>query len=111
MRQETSDIGEQRMLTGSCARRCAARSVKAHEPEGWAVLFNVNGNLAEGMGSNIFVVRRGTLYTPSECYILAGISRQMTLDLARKLAIPAIEGTSISSTRRTPKRFLTSTNL
>ena len=80
------------MLTGSCARRCAARSVKAHEPEGWAVLLNVNGNLAEGMGSNIFVVRRGTLYTPSERYILAGISRQMTLDLARKLAIPAIEG-------------------
>ena len=47
----------------------AEQSVKAHDPEGWAVLLDVNGNLAEGMGSNIFVVRSGTLYTPSERYV------------------------------------------
>jgi len=28
----------------------AEQSVKAHDPEGWAVLLDVNGNLAEGMG-------------------------------------------------------------
>src|SRR5260370_659919 len=42
----------------------AEQSEKAHDPEGWAVLLDVNGNLAEGMGSNIFVVRDRTLYTP-----------------------------------------------
>ena len=31
--------------------------VKARDPEAWAVLLDVNGNLAEGIGSNIFLVR------------------------------------------------------
>src|SRR5437899_13102635 len=70
----------------------AEQSVKTHDPDGWAVLLDVNGNLAEGMGSNIFVVREGKLFTPGERYVLQGISRQMTLDLAGKLGIPVIEG-------------------
>ena len=82
----------------------AEQSVKAHDPDGWAILLDVNGNLAEGMGSNIFVVREGKLYTPPERHVLAGVSRQMTLDLARKLAIRQLKATSIASPRRTPKR-------
>ena len=90
----------------------AEQSVKAHDPEGWAVLLDVNGNLAEGMGSNIFVVREGKLYTPSERYVLAGISRQMTLDLARKLDIPAIEGDiDLFDAANAEEMFLTSTSL
>jgi branched-chain amino acid aminotransferase len=90
----------------------AEQSVKAHDPEGWAVLLDVNGNLAEGMGSNIFVVRGGTLHTPSERYVLPGISRQMTLDLARKLAIPAIEGDiDLFDAANAEEMFLTSTSL
>ncbi len=90
----------------------AEQSVKAHDPEGWAVLLDVNGNLAEGMGSNIFVVREGKLYTPSERYVLPGISRQMTLDLARKLAIPAIEGDiDLFDAANADEMFLTSTSL
>ena len=90
----------------------AEQSVKAHDPEGWAVLLDINGNLAEGMGSNIFVVRDGKLYTPSERYVLPGISRQMTLDLARKLAIPAIEGgIDLFDAANAEEMFLTSTSL
>jgi len=90
----------------------AEQSVKAHDPEGWAVLLDINGNLAEGMGSNIFVVRDGKLYTPSERYVLPGISRQMTLDLARKLAIPAIEGDiDLFDAANAEEMFLTSTSL
>jgi branched-chain amino acid aminotransferase len=90
----------------------AEQSVKAHDPEGWAVLLDINGNLAEGIGSNIFVVRGGTLYTPSERYVLPGISRQMTLDLARKLAIPAIEGNvDLFDAANAEEMFLTSTSL
>jgi branched-chain amino acid aminotransferase len=90
----------------------AEQSVKAHDPEGWAVLLDVNGNLAEGMGSNIFVVRGGTLYTPSERYVLPGISRQMTLDLARQLAIQAIEGDiDLFDAATAEEMFLTSTSL
>ena len=53
----------------------AEQSVKAHDPEGWAVLLDVNGNLAEGMGSNVFVVREGKVYTPHARWVLPGISR------------------------------------
>jgi branched-chain amino acid aminotransferase len=90
----------------------AEQSVKAHDPEGWAVLLDVNGNLAEGMGSNIFVVRGGKLYTPSERYVLPGISRQMTLDLACRLAIPATEGDiDLFDAANADEMFLTSTSL
>ena len=90
----------------------AEQSVKAHDPDGWAMLLDVNGNLAEGIGSNIFVVRRGTLYTPSERYVLPGISRQMTLDLARTLGIPAIEGDiDLFDAANAEEMFLTSTSL
>jgi len=90
----------------------AEQSVKAHDPEGWAVLLDANGNLAEGMGSNIFVVREGKLYTPSERYVLPGVSRQMTLDLANKLAIPVIEGDiDLFDAAVADEMFLTSTSL
>jgi branched-chain amino acid aminotransferase len=90
----------------------AEQSVKAHDPEAWAVLLDINGNLAEGIGSNVFVVREGKLHTPSERYVLAGISRQMALDLARKLAIPAIEGDiDLFDAANAEEMFLTSTSL
>ncbi|HTS30901.1 MAG TPA: aminotransferase class IV [Bryobacteraceae bacterium] len=90
----------------------AEQSVKAHDPEGWAVLLDINGNLAEGRGSNIFVVRAGTLYTPRERYVLPGISRQMTLDLARRLDIPAVEADiDLFDAANADEMFLTSTSL
>ncbi len=86
--------------------------MKAHDPEGWAVLLDVNGNLAEGIGSNIFVVRDGKLHTPGERYVLAGISRQMTLDLAGKLGIPVVEGDiDLYDAANAEEMFLTSTSL
>jgi branched-chain amino acid aminotransferase len=90
----------------------AEQSVKAHDPEGWAVLLDVNGNLAEGIGSNIFVVREGKLYTPPERYVLPGVSRQMTLDLAGKLAISAVESDiDLFDAANADEMFLTSTSL
>ena len=90
----------------------AEQSVKAHDPDAWALLLDINGNLAEGMGCNVFVVREGKLYTPRERYVLAGISRQMTLDLARKLAIPAIEADiDLYDASNAEEMFLTSTSL
>jgi branched-chain amino acid aminotransferase len=86
--------------------------VKAHDPDGWAVLLDVNGNLAEGMGSNIFIVREGKLFTPSERYVLQGVSRQMTFDLACKLDIPVIEGDiDLFDAATAEEMFLTSTSL
>ena len=46
--------------------------IAARDPEAWAVLLDTHGNLAEGLGSNIFLVQQGTLYTPREQFVLAG---------------------------------------
>jgi branched-chain amino acid aminotransferase len=69
----------------------ADREVRARDPKAWAVLLDVNGNLCEGLGSNIFVVRDGKLTTPKERYVLPGISRQATIDLAHEIGIPFAE--------------------
>src|SRR6202007_1694518 len=69
----------------------ADREVKAQNPAAWAVLLDVNGNLSEGQGSNIFLVRDGGLTTPREKYVLPGVSRQAVIDLARQLAISCEE--------------------
>ena len=53
--------------------------VKARDAEAWAVTLDVNGNLCEGMGSNIFIVRDGALITPLTKYVLPGISRQTVI--------------------------------
>ena len=65
--------------------------VKAQNTAAAALMLDVNGNLCEGMGANIFLVRDGEIYTPREQYILAGISRSVAVELAHELAIPVHE--------------------
>jgi len=65
--------------------------VKAQNPEAWAILLDINGNIAEGLGSNFFIVKDGGLITPREQYVLGGISRETVMDLARDLGIEAKE--------------------
>jgi branched-chain amino acid aminotransferase len=90
----------------------ADREVKAQNPDAWAVLLDVNGNLAEGQGSNIFLVRDGALTTPRERYVLPGVSRQATIDLARQLQIPFEEkDLDLYDAYTADECFLTSTSL
>jgi branched-chain amino acid aminotransferase len=90
----------------------ADREVKAQNPGAWAVLLDVNGNLAEGQGSNIFLVRDGGLATPRERFVLPGISRQATIDLARQLQIPFEEkDVDLYDAYTADECFLTSTSL
>jgi branched-chain amino acid aminotransferase len=90
----------------------AEMPVKASNPEAWAVLLDENGNLAEGMGSNIFIVRDGRLLTPREHYVLPGVSRQMTIDLADELGIPCEQrDLDMFDAETADEIFLTSTSL
>ena len=90
----------------------ADREVKAQNPDAWAVLLDVNGNLAEGQGSNIFLVRAGRLTTPRERFVLPGVSRQATIDLARQLQIPFEEkDIDLFDAYTADECFLTSTSL
>jgi branched-chain amino acid aminotransferase len=61
------------------------------DPLSWTMLLDVNGNLCEAFGSNIFLVQGGTLLTPREQFVLPGISRQTVIDLAAELDIPCLE--------------------
>ncbi len=90
----------------------AEQPVKAADPDAWAVLLDENGNLAEGIGSNIFIVRDGALQTPREKFVLPGVSRQMTMDMARKLGIGCEErDTDMFDAATADEMFLTSTSL
>ncbi len=85
---------------------------KAHTPDAWAMLLDVNGNLCEGMGSNIFVVRGGAVYTPTARYVLPGVSRQTVIDLAKEKGIPLVEDdVSLFDGYTADEVFLTSTSL
>ncbi len=65
-------------------------SIKAGAVEG--IMLNWEGHVAEGTVSNIFLVRRGVLYTPSvKTGILAGVTRGLVLRLAKKSRIPVKE--------------------
>jgi branched-chain amino acid aminotransferase len=61
--------------------------VKAQNPEALAILLDTNGNIAEGLGSNVFIVKDGALITPRDQFVLGGISRETTIELAQELNI------------------------
>jgi branched-chain amino acid aminotransferase len=57
-----------------------------------ALLLDGNGMVAEGSGENIFIVKEGRLITPPlTASILAGITRDSVLTLARELGIVVLE--------------------
>ena len=86
--------------------------MKAQNKAAWAVLLDKNGNLAEGDGSNIFLVKDGVVRTPREDFVLPGISRQVTMDLAADLDIPCCEDDlSLFDAANADEAFLTSTSL
>jgi branched-chain amino acid aminotransferase len=90
----------------------ADKEVKARSPEAWSVLLDEHGNLCEGIGSNIFVVRNERVYTPREQYVLPGISRQTTIDLAGQLGILCGErDLDVYDALTADEVFLTSTSL
>lgn len=90
----------------------AGQPVTAADPNAWPLLLDENGSLAEGVGCNIFVVQDGALSTPQERYVLPGVSRQMTMDLAAKLGIPCRErDIDMFDAANADEMFLTSTSL
>jgi branched-chain amino acid aminotransferase len=56
------------------------------------IALDIQGYVSEGSGENIFVVYKGTIYTPPlGASILMGITRQIVLTLATDLGIPVKE--------------------
>jgi branched-chain amino acid aminotransferase len=86
--------------------------VRAQNPVAWAILLDMNGNLCEGLGSNIFLIRDGELMTPRENFVLPGVSRQTVIELAMKLGIPFREADlDLYDGYNADEAFITSTSL
>lgn len=56
-----------------------------------ALLLDIDGNVAEGPGANVFFEKEGVLYTPATGNILPGITRATVLELCGALDIPVVE--------------------
>ena len=84
---------------------------KERNPESWPILLDMNGNLCEGPGSNFFIVKDGAVVTPREQYVLAGISRSTTLELAAELGIETVEANiDLYDAYTADEAFVTSTS-
>jgi branched-chain amino acid aminotransferase len=90
----------------------ADMEAKSQTPDAWAILLDGDGNLTEGMGSNVFLVENGKLLTPKIQKVLGGISRQTVMELAAELAIPCEEkDLDLFDAYNADEAFITSTSL
>jgi branched-chain amino acid aminotransferase len=56
-----------------------------------ALLIDMNGNIAEGPGANVFYEKDKVLYTPAKGNILPGITRATVIEICSELNIPVKE--------------------
>ena len=90
----------------------AQREVAAVSPGSWALMLDPNGDMAEGPGSNLFVVKNGVVLTPTKEFVLAGVSRQVVIELCAKLGIECLEQTvPLHTAMVADEAFFTSTSL
>ncbi len=90
----------------------ADHEVASVAPGAWAVLLDMAGNLAEGRGSNMFLVKDRGLLTPTTRGVLAGVSRQTVIEIAAELEIPCREADlQLFDAYTADEAFLTSTSL
>jgi branched-chain amino acid aminotransferase len=85
---------------------------KAQDREAWSVLLDSQGHLAEGIGSNIFIVRDGAVMTPHARWVLPGVSRAMAIELCGTLGIACREADlDLFDAATADEIFMTSTSL
>ncbi len=86
--------------------------VQDTDPNAWAVLLDESGNLTEGRGSNVFLVKDGTVATPQGRFVLEGITRGVVMELAAGLDLPVAEADlDLYDAYTADEAFLTSTSL
>jgi branched-chain amino acid aminotransferase len=65
----------------------AELEVKLVDPRAQGILLDLDGFLAENKGGNFFVVEEGVLKTPPTWQALAGVTRDTTIEIARRRGI------------------------
>jgi branched-chain amino acid aminotransferase len=80
-------------ITGLYVNSALAKSEAVQNGYDEAILLSHDGHVAEGSAENIFLVRRGVLYTPDPSQnVLEGVTRRMLIEIARdELGIQTVE--------------------
>ena len=78
-------------VSGNYANSVLARTESLRLGFEEAIMLDPHGYVAECTGENIFLVRRGALYTPPSAAILEGITRDSLMVLARALGLKVVE--------------------
>ena len=99
IRVKTSSFTRHHVNINMCRSKSVGtytNSILAHQEvaqDGYdeALLLDVDGYVAEGAGENIFIVKKGKLYTPDLTSCLEGITRDSILTLAQDLGLELIE--------------------
>jgi branched-chain amino acid aminotransferase len=78
-------------ISGNYANSVLARTESLRLGFEEAIMLDPQGYVAECTGENIFLVRRGALYTPPSAAILEGITRDSLMVLAGGLGLRVIE--------------------
>lgn len=75
-----------------------------------ALMLDMNGYVAQAPSTNLFIEKKGELFTPSKGHILPGITRSIVMNICRELDIPVTEKMiSIEELESAESAFLCST--
>lgn len=97
--------------SGWVAARLGMKARVAEAGANEAVLAGDDGKLHEGLSSNFFAVKDGTVYTAPLGDVLSGTIRTLTIDLCHKHGIPVMEtNISVSELGTLQEAFITSTS-
>jgi branched-chain amino acid aminotransferase len=77
--------------TGNYLNSIMALQDAARDGYDEALPLDKDGMVAEGSGENIFIVRKGVLYTPDPVCALEGITRDTIMQLAHEAGIKVVE--------------------
>ncbi len=99
IRVKTSSFTRHHVNINMCRAKSVttyANSILAHQEvaqDGYheALLLDVDGYVAEGSGENIFIIKKGKIYTPDLTSCLEGITRASIITFANELNIPVVE--------------------
>lgn len=78
-------------ISGNYANSVLARTESLRLGFEEAIMLDPSGYVAECTGDNVFLVRRGKIYTPPAAAVLEGITRDSLITLARDLGYEVIE--------------------
>ncbi|HZY98083.1 MAG TPA: branched-chain amino acid transaminase [Candidatus Baltobacteraceae bacterium] len=79
-------------ITGLYVNSALAKTEAIQNGYDEAILLSHDGHVAEGSAENIFLVRRGVLYTPDPSQnVLEGCTRRAIMDIAREFGIDVVE--------------------